>query len=184
MATPVVEELKELPPVDQGDSTAVALNGNGTIDLIVDLDVLTIQDLITLDSLNSPGVRFSDSVAVLEKSVKGGVRHLNHKMLPKVMTAIMAAIESHRPETKVTDEAVKALGLKVDVDLLTIGDLEILETIGDEKTSFSLAAGVMEKCVQGGIGHYNQKDLPTVIESIMRAITAASNPEAENGKGN
>lgn len=183
MAIPV--ETKELPPVDQGEK-AVALNGtgSGSVDLIVNLDVLSVDDLVTLDGIDKPGAKFSDAVTVLERCIKGGVRHLNHKMLPKVMTALMTSINEHRPETKVTDEDVKALGLKVDVDLFTIGDLEVLESLGDPKMSFGASAEVLEKAVEGGIGHYNQKHLPTIIESVMRAINSASNPTSENGRGN
>jgi hypothetical protein len=166
------------------EKRAEAVDGLADLELEANLDDLTIADLVVLESMGEPGTRFSDAVDVLERCITGGVRHLPHKALPLVVGAVMAVINAQAEETEVSQKRNQEFKPKVVIDSLTIGDLEILESIGTPTVLFSKVATVLDRAVVGGIMHLNHAALPLVIEAVMESINAASNPPSETGKGN
>lgn len=71
--------------------------------------------------------------------------------------------------------------LKVDPTKLTIDDLVWLEDIGaGVKEGFSVRRlrDMLNRCVEGGIGHLPITDLRDVTAEIVRAVVAGGNPKS------
>lgn len=70
------------------------------ITISINLDALTVGDLVLLDKAARGEIPMSDLVDLLDRVVEGGVRHLPLTALPKIIEALNAEVSALTPDAK------------------------------------------------------------------------------------
>lgn len=72
----------------------------------------------------------------------------------------------------------KAGGIEIviDLDLLTIGDLEILDRAKDGNLPMKEMISFLDRVVEGGVRHLSVKYFSPIIDQLGDAIAESSNP--------
>lgn len=81
----------------------------------------------------------------------------------------------------VAQPVAQAESLTVDLDQLTIGDMELFDRIAVQKASNGEIVGLLNRVVVGGVNHLPYKQLPRVMEALKDALQAAGNPDSAQG---
>ena len=126
-------------------------NKNGTtsqdkIEISVNLDTFLIGDLRALDMAEDKSPKIL--VNLLDRVVEGGARHLPLRYIHHIGKQLRDEMAALTDETDEEDVIELPAGVTVDADRLTIGDLELLETEGGDRSADDIIA-LLDRVVIG-----------------------------------
>jgi len=75
--------------------------------------------------------------------------------------------------------AVKKLDIELDINELTLGELEILSSTDEADTVTTKVDILASICTKGNIRDVKLKDLPRLISEVEEAVESQSNPTSE-----
>lgn len=79
-------------------------------------------------------------------------------------------------ETKPGSNGAAPIEIKIDLDNLTIGDLETLDSAGRRELPMKDMIAFLERVVVGGVRHLPLSRMGAIIDALGEAIGEATNP--------
>jgi hypothetical protein len=72
--------------------------------------------------------------------------------------------------------------IRANLDMLEIGDLELLERAGKKDLSYKEQIALLDRVIVGGARKLPLKEYGRAVEAVMSAVMAAMNGTDETGK--
>lgn len=145
---------------------------NGTtsqiVEISVDLDSLKIGDLRTLEM--SDGTSPKLLVDLLDRIIEGGARHLPLRSIRYIGQELKSEMEKMTEAAEKADVANLPEGVSVDVDQLTIADLELLDDKKGDRSA-DVIITLLERVVVGAeIEELSIKYLATINTQMQAGL--------------
>lgn len=78
-----------------------------------------------------------------------------------------------------TEQAVPtALNIVVNIDNLTIGDLEVLDKAQRKETNITDMLDLLDRVVEGGVRHLPLSAMQTIVDRIQEEVQKTTNPQS------
>ena len=78
-------------------------------------------------------------------------------------------------------EQIKTLEITIDIDQMTIGDLELLERAGQSELKMTELIDFLDRVVEEDVRTLPITELGNIVKALNAAVGEASNPETAEG---